>query len=198
MNMDIANLAADTAKFLAPFLPYLIKGGKAAAKAAFEHIGEKFSDAEWDKAETLWQKIWPKAQKKTVTKANIEEAGDDIRKDPESEDARQILRLQLKKLLTEDDELRQFVAENINIINSKVVSVGRDMNASNAMIGDRNIVASHGGQISQIINNFVHYDKNSDPKILEGQLINYLKWVEDYFEFIELRGIEQGESPVIR
>ncbi|MCK6585774.1 MAG: NACHT domain-containing protein, partial [Anaerolineales bacterium] len=52
--------------------------------------------------------------------------------------------------------------------------------------------------IQQTINNFTQYDKNSDPKILEDQLVNYLKWVKDYFEYIELRGIEQGESPVIR
>jgi hypothetical protein len=34
MDIDIAKLAAETAKFLAPFLPYLIQGTKEAAHAA--------------------------------------------------------------------------------------------------------------------------------------------------------------------
>jgi hypothetical protein len=43
MDIDIAKLAADTAKFLAPFLPFLIEGGKAAAQVA----GKKFGEATW-------------------------------------------------------------------------------------------------------------------------------------------------------
>lgn len=48
--MDIPHLAQETAKILAPFLPYLIAGGKEAAKAAFAKTGENFADAAWKKA----------------------------------------------------------------------------------------------------------------------------------------------------
>ncbi|MCC6986627.1 MAG: hypothetical protein IT309_09365, partial [Anaerolineales bacterium] len=47
--MDIPHLAQETAKILAPFLPYLIAGGKEAAKAAFAKTGENFADAAWKK-----------------------------------------------------------------------------------------------------------------------------------------------------
>lgn len=40
MDIDIAQLAAQTAAFLAPFLPYLMKGGKIAAKKAFEKAAD--------------------------------------------------------------------------------------------------------------------------------------------------------------
>ena len=71
MNVDIANLAANAALILAPFLPYLLRGGKAAAKAAFEHVGEKFVDAEWEQADKLFQKIWPKANKNKLQRQSL-------------------------------------------------------------------------------------------------------------------------------
>ena len=47
--MDIPQLAAEVAKFLAPFLPYLIAGTKAAADEA----GKQFGKAAWDQAARL-------------------------------------------------------------------------------------------------------------------------------------------------
>jgi hypothetical protein len=43
MEIDIAQLAGDTARALSPFLPYLVKGGKLAAKKAVEKPGEILS-----------------------------------------------------------------------------------------------------------------------------------------------------------
>ena len=139
MNLDIATLAANSALLLAPFMPYLLKGGKAAAKAAFEHIGEKFVDAEWEQADTLFQKIWPKANEKQTTKAVIEEAAKDIKNDPHSQDARDILRLQFKKLLADDEELAESI-NNIyirgNVINSTVIAgTGNILIQGNVYIG---------------------------------------------------------------
>ena len=139
MNLDIATLAANSAVLLAPFLPYLLKGGKAAAKAAFEHVGEKFVDAEWEQADKLFQKIWPKANEKQTAKAVIEEAAEDIKNDPHSQDARDILRLQLKKLLADDEELAESI-NNIyirgNVINSTVIAgTGNVLIQGNVYIG---------------------------------------------------------------
>lgn len=202
MEIDIAQLAqlaAQTAAFLAPFLPYLIKGGKIAAKAALEKAGEIFSEEAWERAEKLWEKLKPKAEGK-LPQASLDRAV----KQPESQKVRDNLQtsleFQLEDIFREDSSLAKFVAENINVAVAKdrSVIVEGGMKDSVTTTGDKNMIATHGGQIHQTINNFIQYDKNSDPKILQDQLINYLKWVEDYFEFIELRGIEQGESPVIR
>ena len=138
-ELDIATLAANSALLLAPFLPYLLKGGKAAAKAAFEHIGEKFVDAEWEQADTLFQKIWPKANEKQTTKAVIEEAAEDIKNDPHSQDARDILRLQFKKLLADDEELAESINDIYirgNVINSTVIAgTGNILIQGNVYIG---------------------------------------------------------------
>ena len=65
MEIDIAKLAAETAALLAPFLPYLIKGGKLAAQAAIEKTGEIFAEKSWEQAEKVWGKLKPKL--KTTT-----------------------------------------------------------------------------------------------------------------------------------
>jgi hypothetical protein len=64
MEIDIAQLAAQTAALLAPSLPYLIKAGKIAAKKAFEKAGERFTEEAWEKAEALWGKLKPKVSSK--------------------------------------------------------------------------------------------------------------------------------------
>lgn len=48
----------------APLSPYLLKGGKLAAKKAFEKLGEQFSEAAWEQAKDYWEKL---RRKKKVT-----------------------------------------------------------------------------------------------------------------------------------
>ncbi|MBK8783150.1 MAG: hypothetical protein IPO22_15385 [Anaerolineales bacterium] len=80
--MDIPQLAIDTVKFIAPYLPYLIAGGRLAAKAAIEKTGENFSDAVWNKAAELWEKLKPKVDASPSAQSAIEKAArkpEDIR-----------------------------------------------------------------------------------------------------------------------
>ncbi len=143
MDIDVAQLAAQTAAILAPFLPYLLKGGKAAAKAAFERVGEKFVDETWEQAEKLWKKIWPKAKKKEAAK----EAVEDMLKEPDDKGALASWEYQLKKMLSEDSTLIEFT--QTIVAGDQSLVTGRDMIESVAVKGDRNLVASHGGRITQ-------------------------------------------------
>jgi hypothetical protein len=95
--MEIATLTA----FLSPFLPTLLKlGGKAVEKAT-ESASAKFGEAAFKKAEAVWAKLSPKVEATETAKA----AAIDVAQSPEDEDMQGALRVQLKKLLAQDEEL---------------------------------------------------------------------------------------------
>jgi len=100
--MDVTTLAKEVAVFLAPFLPYLLKAGEKAAEEAGKKLG---SDA-WEKAKALWGKMRPKVEARPAA----QEAAQEVAAHPRDENAQAVLRLQLKKLLTEDEALAGEVA----------------------------------------------------------------------------------------
>lgn len=101
--MEIATLTA----FLTPFLPFLLKlSGKAAEKAT-EAAAGKFGEASWAKAQAVWDKLRPKVEAKESAK----EAALDVANAPEDEDFQVALRVQLKKLLAQDESLANAIAQ---------------------------------------------------------------------------------------
>ena len=118
--MDIAQLAAQTAAVLAPFLPYLIKGGKIAAKKAFEKAGEKFTEEGWEQAEKTWGKLKPKVESKPAAQDALEE----FVKDPNEEDALPALRQQLKRILSEDSALAKDISITLGDVDLSSMQVG--------------------------------------------------------------------------
>ncbi len=96
--MDVVVLT----KFLAPFLPFLMNAGNKVFDGAVAKAGE---DA-WDKAKAVWAKLQPKVE----TKPAALEAAADVAKAPDDEDLRVALRVQLKKLLEQDELLAQEIA----------------------------------------------------------------------------------------
>jgi uncharacterized protein YqcC (DUF446 family) len=101
--MEIATLVA----FLSPFLPFLLKlGGKAAEKAT-ESAAGKFGEASWVKAQVIWEKLSPKVEAKESAK----EAAVDVANVPEDEDLQAVLRVQLKKLLEQDEDLAKAITQ---------------------------------------------------------------------------------------
>jgi hypothetical protein len=103
LSMDIAILTA----FLSPYLPILLKlGGKAVEKAT-ESASGKFGEAAFAKAQAVWAKLSPKVEAKEAAK----EAAIDLANSPEDEDAQASLRVQLKKLLEQDEELFKAIAQ---------------------------------------------------------------------------------------
>ncbi len=115
--MDVQTLAKKAAAFLAPFLPYLVMAGGEAAKEA----GKKFGEAAWEQAKALWGKLRPKVEAKPAA----QEAVQDIAAAPDDPDAQAALRLQLKKLLAEDEtlaaEVARLVQEGSQVMASTVI-----------------------------------------------------------------------------
>nr|BAL53488.1 hypothetical conserved protein [uncultured Chloroflexota bacterium] len=95
--MDPSQLA----QILASLLPYLLKGGIELAKSAAGELGRRFSNEAWDGLKRLAENI----QRKAASKPTLQEALTDAANAPTDEDALAALRLQLKKLLTEDSAL---------------------------------------------------------------------------------------------
>lgn len=91
--MTIATLTT----FIAPFIPFLVKGGEEAAKEA----GKKFGISAWEKAIAIWSILFPKIEQKTSTNEIV----NDIVKAPDDDDLQAAFRYQLKKLLEDDNAL---------------------------------------------------------------------------------------------
>ena len=124
-------MEAAVAALLAPFLPYLLKAADRAAEEAAQKLGSQAGRY----ASALWQKLWPKVEKRESAK----EAAEDVAARPDDEDAQAALRLQLRKLFAEDEELAREVAiiweeaRAANVTNVTVtasgdrsIAVGRD------------------------------------------------------------------------
>jgi hypothetical protein len=105
--MEIAASIATLTAFLTPFLPALLRlGGKAVDKAT-ESAAGKFGEAAFAKAQAIWGKLSPKVEAKEAAK----EAAIDVANSPENEDLHAALRVQLKKLLEQDEELMKAIEE---------------------------------------------------------------------------------------
>jgi hypothetical protein len=136
--MDIATLTA----FISPFLPFLLKlGGKAAEKAT-ESAAGKFGEASWAKAQSVWDKLSPKVEAKESAK----EAATDVANAPEDEDFQVVLRVQLKKLLAEDEALVGAIAQ---ILQDDAPDGTPGLQIVQNVTGDRNQVIGSvtGGQV---------------------------------------------------
>lgn len=90
------NIAALTT-FIAPFIPFLVKGGEEAAKEA----GKKFGISAWEKATAIWSILFPKIEQKP----SANEIVNDIVTAPEDDDLQAAFRYQLKQLLEDDNAL---------------------------------------------------------------------------------------------
>jgi hypothetical protein len=101
--MEIAVLTA----FISPFLPFLLKLGEKAAEKATETAAGKFGEAAWGKAQAVWKKLSPKVDGKEAAK----EAVTDVARNPEDEDLQAAFRVQLKKLLEQDEALAKAIAQ---------------------------------------------------------------------------------------
>ena len=132
--MEIAALAS----FLAPLLPYVVQAGQKVAGRAADVIGEEAANY----AEKLWQRLRPGVESKPAAQEAVEE----VAKNPEDEDALGALRIQLRKLLEEDEELAADLtkiwqqAQAANVVTAsgeRSVAVGGDVSGSTIITGDQ-------------------------------------------------------------
>jgi flagellar biosynthesis GTPase FlhF len=103
------HLPAQLVQLLAPYLPYLLKGLKLAGQEAARRPGEKAGEGGFEQAKALWEKLRPKVEAKPAAL----EAAQDAATHPDDEDTLAALRLQLKKLLAEDESLAQELANTL-------------------------------------------------------------------------------------
>ncbi len=140
MEMDVATLAKDVVSFLAPFLPYLLKMGEKAA----EEIGAKAGAEAWERAKALWGRLHPRIEAKPAA----QEAVKDAAAAPQDEDAQATLRLQIRKILAEDETL---AAEIAHLWEEKKAA-GVTVNRSVIIIGkasDNIIITGDGNQVQK-------------------------------------------------
>ena len=134
--MEIAALTA----FLAPFLPSLIKAGEKAVEKAADAV----SDDAFKYAKALWDKLKPGVEAKPAAK----EAAEEVAAHPDDDDALASLRLQLRKLLEQDqglvDDLARIwqEAQAANVVQvtasgERSVAVGGDVTGSTIVTGDQ-------------------------------------------------------------
>jgi uncharacterized protein (DUF433 family) len=138
--MEIVTLTA----FLSPFLPTLLRlGGKAVDKAT-ESAAGKFGEAAFAKAQAIWEKLSPRVEAKEAAK----EAVIDVANSPDDEDSLAALRVQLKKLLEQDEELcksiEQIFQEDGSISGNKIVQ--NVTGNRNQLIGQKKLVDIYGGK----------------------------------------------------
>jgi len=95
--MDIGALAKEVTTLLVPLMPYLAKAGEKAVETVAQEIGKEG----WGKAKTLWRKISQQTQAREAAREAVQEVIDH----PTDEDAVAALRLQIKKVLAEDNSL---------------------------------------------------------------------------------------------
>ena len=134
--MEIAALTA----FLAPFLPSLIKAGEKAVEKAADAV----SDEAFKYAKALWDKLQPGVEAKPAAK----EAAEEVAAHPDDDDALASLRLQLRKLLEQDQGLADDLAriwqeaQAANVVQvtasgERSVAVGGDVTGSTIVTGDQ-------------------------------------------------------------
>jgi hypothetical protein len=139
-------LPSQLVQFLAPFLPYLLKGLKLAEQEAAKKLGEKAGEQGFEQAKALWEKLRPKVEARPAAL----EAAQDAAAHPDDEDALAALRLQLKKLLAEDDSLAQELArllaqsrpagQTVIASGDRSVAIGGSVSGSVIVTGDQNVV----------------------------------------------------------
>ncbi len=142
--MDINALASELTTALVPLLPYLLKAGEKAA----EETGKKAVDQSLEWVKSIWTKLKPGVEAKPAAL----EAAQDVAHAPEDEDLQVALRVQLKKLLTEDQSLAEEVSRwleqgkaagiAVTASGERSVAIGGDVKGSTIVTGDRNKVKS--------------------------------------------------------
>jgi hypothetical protein len=142
--MDIAALASSVTTALVPLLPYLVKAGEKAA----EETGKTVAGQSWEWTKSLWTKLKPKVEGKPAAL----EAAQDVAQSPGDEDLQAALRVQLEKLLTEDQSLAEEVTRwleqgkeagiNVSATGERGVAIGGDVKSSTIVTGDQNKVKS--------------------------------------------------------
>ena len=141
---SVAPLAGQVVAVLAPFLPHLVAAGQKVAEGVGKELGEHGGDV----ARALWERLGPKVEAKPAA----QEAVQDAAANPKDADAQAALRVQVRKLLADEpalvEELTRVLQQErpagsvttVTASGAGSVAVGRDVQGSTIITGDRNRV----------------------------------------------------------
>ena len=136
--IDVAAIAKLIVDVITPALPFLGKVGENVASDAAKKIGS----SAWTQALSVWSKLKPKISTNTSLAQSIQDLADN----PSDSDAQAALRLQIKKVLSADNQLLQEFSSSFqyqsagDVVTASEGSIAAGGNISgNVMIlGDRN------------------------------------------------------------
>lgn len=109
--LDTSALAKMVTSLLVPAIPYLIKGGE----QAWEEASKKMGTDTWEWAKAIWTKLVSRSKSKPEKTMEIVKAATEVANAPADEDAQAALRLQIKKLLTDDLQLGLEIEKALNL-----------------------------------------------------------------------------------
>jgi len=138
--MDYPQLSTQLVQFLAPFLPYLLKGLKLAGQEAAKALGEKAGEQGFEQAKALWDKL--------RRKKNVEQVAQTVAALPDNQALREALREEIARALEEDEALAQELArllpqsgpagQTVIASGERSVAIGGNVSGSVIVTGDRN------------------------------------------------------------
>jgi hypothetical protein len=140
--MDYPQLSTQLVQFLAPFLPYLLKGLKLAGQEAAKALGEKAGEQGFEQAKALWDKL--------RRKKNVEQVAQTVAALPDNQALREALREEIARALAEDESLAQELArllpqsgpagQTVIASGERSVAIGGNVSGSTIITGDHNQV----------------------------------------------------------
>lgn len=136
--MDIPLLAEALTQMLAPALPYLVQGGQDLVADA----GKTLGTGAWERIKGLWARLQPRVEEKPAA----QEAAQDVAEAPEDADALGALRLQLKKILAEDQAFAAEIAKLVEAAGGP--SVQATVQGSGAVAQGPGAVAAGAGGVA--------------------------------------------------
>jgi len=158
--MEISELVPTIANFLTPFIPYLLKGGKEAAKVAAQDLGKRFSEDSWNLAKALLERLKTKSKEKSDVLESVKK----IASNPKSKKAKSDFSDQLKLLLEQNqavtNELLRIVkrGQKMGVIQADKGSfaAGRDIKGNTIITGSVTIrsdsLSKSDANLSELLN----------------------------------------------
>lgn len=141
----LAPLATQVVSKIGPFLPYLVAAGHGVVESLGEH-----EDEAGKLASSLWEALRPSVEAKPAARDAVEYAAEQ----PKDEDAQVALRLQIRRLMTEDAELAAQLGRiiqgsqqpgstvKVTASGARSVAVGGSASGGVVITGDQNRVES--------------------------------------------------------
>jgi hypothetical protein len=135
MTIDLTALAQQLGPYLAPALPYLLKGVRTLGEEAAKTVGRKIGEGDWLKSIKLWEKMEPQVQQQPEVAKRLGE----IASKPDDPRAEVLLSWELEKVLAVLslevlNELNDILQESPATFTQNMVA-----NGDGNIVGNRNV-----------------------------------------------------------